>query len=177
MAETAAVEVCEEVMDGRGLFSRYLRRIELYGQANEDRFVAEIIGVKLAIVRGRLRALRGVATKKRLLRKAPTSQLWDAADAFEREYQRRRGKVSLFKLPTKAYYGYSGYEQPYGSDKFLNPRYRTFDVHHIWPETLEGPTTGWNVMPLPKHLHLFELHKIIAALVRDTQPGQMIRLL
>jgi hypothetical protein len=143
----------------------------------DDHAASEMLAFRMNTVRLRLLALGGIVTKVHLPAKATSSELWSAVDTFEKGFQRQRGKVSLFNLPSRAYYGYSGYETSYGQDRFLNPRFHTFDVHHIWPETLGGPTVGWNVLPLPKNIHLFELHQMIDSFVRETAVGQRIRLL
>ena len=175
-----------QVLDGCLQWRRYVSIIRTYavsvdtwGTPHVDRIMREIISANVIEVERRLRLLGGVVTKQDLPFKASTAKLWQAFDGL---MQRRASHLpperrGTFGLSEKAYFGYGGYATPYGPGRYLNPNYHTYDVHHVWPETLGGPTEGWNVVPLPKNVHLFTLHPILDDLVRRSAAGTHIRLL
>jgi len=158
-----------QILDGRQAWSRYVEEIRRYTLAMDD-LMREMALEKLHEVEFQLRLRGGVVTKIRLAAKTPNARLWEAEDQYEIDRARRRGRLGLLGLQAKATCQYGDYLD-------TNPRFRYLDVHHIWPETLGGPTEGWNVLPLPKSAHLHRLHPILDELVRQTEPGTRIRLL
>ena len=141
------------VLNGRSAWAAYTGEIRSYA-AGANHIVRDSTFAKLAEADAHLRRFGGIVTKLDLPAKAPSSALWKADEAYMRSWLALHGIQSKLHLPDKAYYQYPDYAVPYGNEaaKFLNPTYHFFDVHHIWPETLGGPTEGWNVIPLPKNI-------------------------
>ena len=168
----------QEVVDGRRKWALYLDRIRIVS-ASQDRVARDMTQSRLMEVATVLAQVGGLVTKRDLTSKATNSDLWKAVDEYVECWLKRRGIRSPLGLPERAYNMYPDYARPYDDrgTRFVNPKYRIFDVHHIWPETLGGPTKGWNLLPLPKHQHLFYLHPVINELVRESRPGTKIRLL
>jgi len=158
-----------QVLDGRRVWSKYVEAIRRCA-LGMDSLMREMAIEKLSEVEFQLRLGGGVVTKIRLPAKTPSARLWEVEDEYEIKRASRRGCLGSLQLRAKATCQYGEYLD-------TNPRFHYLDVHHIWPETLGGPTVGWNVLPLPKSAHLHLLHRILDELVRQTDPGTRVRLL
>jgi hypothetical protein len=164
--------------DGVNHWRAYVGVLEAYAR-KADKVTRGMLQERLVRVHAELRKRGGVVTKLSLPRKDPTWKLWQAVESYTKDWLHRHGIVSTLGLPERAYNMYAGYATPYdpSGDKYLNPHFKTFDVHHIWPEAFGGETVGWNVIPLPKDIHLYRLHPQIDSLLRITKPGTQIKLL
>jgi hypothetical protein len=168
------------VVDGRRAWSAYVRAIRDYASSAHPS-LRDMIRQKLQEVDFRLRQLGGVVTKRHLEAKVTSGRLWRAEDAWQIDWARRRGGIgpitaALLAMPPNRRPNLARATSQYHDLFEVNPRFRHYDVHHIWPETLGGPTEGWNVLPLSKAIHLAVLHPILDDLVRQAQPGTRVQL-
>jgi len=175
------------IIDARLDWQSYIGAIRRYaegatnGRPNLDEIMRSVLEENLRLVREHLLRLPtpGVVTKVRLLAKAPTSRLWAEFDRYLRERGQRRNagyvpmplplsatKRAFSRNPVEAYIDYNGkYEHTQNAD-----------LHHIWSETLGGPTIGWNLVPLAPFQHHEVLHPILDAVVRQSKENQRFRL-
>ena len=174
-------------IDARAYWDSYVGAILRYatattgGRRNLDQIIRSVVEENLKLVRHHLwhQPTPGVVTKIHLASKAPTFRLWAEFDQYLRERGQRRDpryvpmclplgatKQSFQRNPVEAYLDQNGkYE-----------RTQNADLHHIWPETLGGPTVGWNLVPLPPFQHHDVFHLILDPIVRQSEEGQRFRL-
>jgi len=177
-----------DIVDARGPWMAYIAAIRTHargsmqGRPNLDAIMQAVVEENLRWVQTALRQRSppGVVTKIKLPFKANSAALWRAFDERlrQRAAQSRPGYKPM-PLPMQAT---KDPFQRYDADAFLQAdgkyaRTRNADVHHIWPETLGGPTVGWNVVPLPPFQHHDILHPILDRIVRESEEGQRFRLL
>jgi hypothetical protein len=155
----------------------YARSVDGHGVPRMDRILQEVAAENMAEVQGRLGMKGGVVVKLDLAFKTDTATLWRALDNRMRLRAARLGRLGALNLPEKSFYTYDAKGDSSGGYPDWLFRFRKYDVHHIWPEALEGPTEGWNLVALPKDVHLGVLHPILDDIVRRTAAGQRVRLL
>lgn len=178
----------DTIIDARGPWLAYVAAIRAYargaaqGRPNLDPIMQAVVEGNLGWVRSKLQRLspQGVVTKIKLPIKATSATLWRAFDnrLLQRAAQHQPGHKPL-ALPLRAT---KNAYQRYAAEAFLQAggkysRTRNADVHHIWPETLGGPSSGWNLVPLPPFQHHDGLHPILDRIVRQSADGQRFRLL
>lgn len=174
-----------EIIDGRKDWSKYTAAIMEYaagsthGIPNLDQIMRSVVEENLEAVRQHLLLQSGVVTKHHVP-KEPTSRLWQEFEKHlrERALRQKPGYVPM-ALPLSAT-KHSFERNRFNAYIDHNGKYqRTFnaDVHHIWPETLGGPTTGWNLVSIPPFAHHDMFHPILDQIVRRSEEGQPFRLL
>jgi len=176
------------IIDVTVVWKEYIAMIVEYaqgttqGRPNLDSIMREVVEENLSRVRAKLQQLSppGVVTKKKLKHKASSALLWREFDKrLRKRAEQRKPEYTPWRLPMEATkYAFRRYDV----DAFIQAdgKYdhtRNADIHHIWPETLKGPSKGWNLVPLPPFTHHDILHPILDRIVRESKEGQRFRLL
>jgi hypothetical protein len=152
------------------------RSVDGCGVPRIDRILQEVVAENISEVQGRLGMKGGVVTKLNLWAKTDTATLWRVLDDHMRCRAQRLGRLGDLDVPEKAFYSYNASGDSKGGYPDWLFRFKKYDVHHIWPEALEGPTEGWNLVALPKDVHLGALHPLLDDAVRRTAVGRRVRL-
>jgi hypothetical protein len=151
------------------------------GRPNLDPVMREVVLENLREVNRQLLFLqpRGVVTKIKLPCKSPSSTLWREFDRYlKRRALRRNPGYQPWALPLQATKD-AFQRNPVVAFLEHDGKYehtRNADVHHIWPETLGGPSIGWNLVPLPPFQHHDVLHPVLDHIVRESPEGQRFQL-
>lgn len=175
------------IINAQKFWSAYVDAIGRYiagetgGCPHVDAIMRAVLEENLQCVHSALQRLDppGVVAKIKLLEKAGTAPLWREWDARLRQHAALRQPgarpLSLPMRATKdAFRRYDAEAMLQAAGRYQHTR--NADLHHIWPETLGGPSTGWNLVPLPPIQHHDILHPIIDQIVRKSLDGQRFRL-
>ena len=175
------------ICDGCAAWSRYTLLIQLYANGEfpmytplPDPVICEVIQDNLMRVRAALWSRRepGVVRKIKQVRSDSTGDYWREFDHYLLERARHAG-FHPWKMPVKAA-TFTMQRSAFEAATQVGGRYvhtSKADMHHIWPEAFEGPTVGWNMVPLHPSFHHDRLHPVIDELLRCTADGELIRLI